>query len=44
MGCGGSLPVDETTKALDAQLREEKQRIAKEVKLLLLGAVRRLPL
>lgn len=39
MGCTGSAPVvDETTKALDAELKKEHTRMAKEIKLLLLGA------
>jgi len=37
--CGSSEPqVDATTKAVDAQLREDKKRLEAEVKLLLLGA------
>merc|ERR1711959_203199 len=38
MGCGGSVQVDETTKQLDAQLKDEQKKLAKELKLLLLGA------
>jgi len=38
MGCGASVPVDETTKQLDAQLKDEQKKLAKELKLLLLGA------
>lgn len=38
MGCGGSIQVDETTRALDQQLKDEQKRLAKELKLLLLGA------
>jgi hypothetical protein len=34
----GSVPVDETTKQLDAQLKEARTQMAKEIKLLLLGA------
>ena len=29
MGCGGSVEVNEETKQIDLQLREEKKRLAK---------------
>merc|ERR1711991_45560 len=38
MGCGGSVQVDETTKQLDADLKAEQKKLAKELKPLLLGA------
>jgi len=38
MGCTASTPVDEHTRVLAAQLQEEQKRLAKELKLLLLGA------
>lgn len=38
MGCTSSVVVDEHTKALDQQLKEDKRRLESEVKLLLLGA------
>jgi len=38
MGCGQSVAVDDNTKQLDQQLKEEQKRLAKELKLLLLGA------
>jgi guanine nucleotide-binding protein G(i) subunit alpha len=34
----GSVEVNETTKQLDQQLKDEQKKLAKELKLLLLGA------
>jgi len=38
MGCGSSAPVSESTKAIEAELKEDKKRMQSELKLLLLGA------
>lgn len=38
MGCGGSVEVSQATKDIDSHLKLEKKRLAKEIKLLLLGA------
>ena len=37
MGCGNSQPLDETTKKIDAELRDTKKQLQSELKLLLLG-------
>ena len=38
MRFAGSVEVNETTKQLDQQLKDEQKKLAKELKLLLLGA------